>query len=217
MKRLRRIGSVVAVALVLGVLGGGHASASLDADGPSSQPKTSGPVELDGSQCSAQVVRADSGAVLGNAEVCLFLYSFEALSEVDLLRDYGAGWLQARFVPAEGWCATDVGAELRFSSGRMESISKATAKARKATARMIMTAGGNALEDGKVSQAWRSNVGLAHAVAPEAGRPAIAIDWKGSSSKAITLVGGLGYSYEILQAAPEKISYGFSKFGLTSC
>ena len=213
MQRARWLALFIAYFVLVG--GGPVRAAETGAGGPSSQPKTSGPVELSDSQCSGQAVRSDSGTLLGQAQVCLYLYDFDNLSELDVLRDHGAGWLQARFAPAPGWCATEVGADMQFSGGRMESISKTTAKGRKATARLNLTAGDNALEDAKISQTWKPNGGPAHAVTD--GGPAISIDWSGSSAKAITLTGGLGYSYEILQGAPEKISYGFSKFSLATC
>lgn len=200
------------------MLSGGSALASGDPQGPSKEPKVEGPLSSDGSQCSNDVVRSDSGTLLGRTEVCLYLYSFDTLSEIDLLREHGAAWLQARFVPEAGWCATSVSSRVALSGGRGEAISKDSAAGRKMDTKLTVTAAGNApLENGRVSQTWAAAKGTIETSAPDGGQPVVASKWQGKSAKPVNLVSGVAYSYDLLAGAPGKVNFGFTDFALTTC
>jgi len=212
MKSSRKLLSALALCLVLGA----PAAASEVDQGPGSNPKVEGPVLQDNSQCSEQPVKGDSGDVLGRAETCIYLYSFDTLSETDVLREYGAVWLQARFVPAEGWCATDVGTRLELDGGQIEGTTKAPRETgAKVTTKLKLTAGGNALEDGAISQRWAAAPGDITTKSGEG--HGVSSVWSGETSKPVNLVSGVSYSYEMLGAGPENIAFGFSKFSLVSC
>lgn len=184
--------------------------------GPSSSPKTEGPVTQDRSQCSDQSVKSEAGEVLGRAEACVYVFSFDTLSEVDVLREYGAAWLQARFVPAAGWCATDVAMRLGLSGGQSEGTTKAPKERGRVATKLVLDAGGNALEAGSISQKWTAAPG-GLGTKPLEGQPGAVTSWSGETAKAVNLVSGVGYSYEMLGGAPESISFGFSRLSLSSC
>jgi hypothetical protein len=195
---------------------GASARAETLPQGPEREPKTQGPLTLDTNRCSDDGVRSEDGTLLGKAVTCLYLYSFDPLSEIDVLRNYGAAWLQASFVPARGWCVTDLGAKVQMSEGDPEGISKTTPDGKKAATKLAITAGGTALEDGEISQTSVRGPGDLETIAP-ADRPAVVSEWQGKSAKQISLVQGVAYSYEMLAGAPEKISFGFSDFAVESC
>jgi hypothetical protein len=211
---MKLLAALVTAALFLGAPA--HASPDHPLD-PEKGPKTEGPVALDDVTCNMRPVRSDDGILLGNGEICIYLYSFDNLSELDPLRDYGAVWLQARFVPADGWCATAVKSELEMSGGTLEHIARAPSKPGKTTTKLALTARGNALEDALISQAWTAGPGAASNAAPAGELPAMSAAWQGKSAKPVSLVGGLAYSYEALQGAPGKIGYGISELSLASC
>jgi hypothetical protein len=197
------------------MLGAPAAGSEID-QGPSTKPQTKGPVALDRGECSNQQVRSDSdNSVLGLAEICVYLYSFDSLSEIDVLRDYGAVWLQTRFVPTEGWCATDIGTRLELDGGQIEGTTKAPRETGKVTTKLKLTAGGNALEDGSISQRWAAAPGDITTKSLD-GHGASTV-WSGETSKPVNLVSGLGYSYEMLGSGPENIGFGFTKFSLVTC
>ena len=212
MKFSRTLLGALALCLVLGA----PAAASEVDQGPSTKPQTKGPVALDSGQCSNQVVRSESdNSVLGIADTCIYLYNFDTLSEVDVLREYGAVWLQARFVPAEGWCATDVGTKLELTGGQIEGTTKAPrTTGAKTNTKLKLTAGGTALEDGVISQRWTPAPGD---IATKAEGNGVSSVWSGETSKPVNLVSGLGYSYEMLGSGVEKIGFGFTKFSLVTC
>lgn len=213
MKVSRLLGTLLAACLTLG---GGVASASLAESGPAGQPDTEGPVSFTDSACSDDVVRSDSGEVLGTTEACVFLYQFDSLSEVDVLREYGAAWLQAEFTPAEGWCATEVGSSLELTGGEAEGVSKDSEEGKKTLTKLTLTAGGNALENARISQTHVRGPGESETTATTGG-PNVGTKWEGKSSKPVSIVNGVAYSYEFLQGDPGKINYGFTNFSLEAC
>jgi hypothetical protein len=150
-----KVTRVLVAALALCLTRVGPAGGAIGEPEPGSNPKTEGPIAIENSRCSNQTVRSDSDdTVLGHAEYCLFLYKFDTLSEVDVLREYGAVWLQARFDPAEGWCATDVATKVLVSGGRSEAITKAPRAGGKVATKLRLDAGGNALQEATISQKW---------------------------------------------------------------
>ena len=212
MKAIRLLALVAAAMLVVG----GTAGATSEQPEPSRQPRTEGPIGFDGSQCSDEPVVSDEGTVLGHSEICLYQYSFETLSERDVLNEYGAAWIQGSFTPAQGWCVTDVEAGIEITGGRYSSTSK-VATGKKASVRLALNAGGNALENAKISQPVSAAGGTFTTAAVKDANPGSAIEWRGKSAKAVAVVSGVGYSYPMLDGGPEKISYGFRHFAVASC
>lgn len=212
---MKQIAPLVAAALLLSA-GAARASVEQQQD-PSKGPRTEGPVTLDDSTCDERTIRSDDGTVLGSGNVCIYLYSFDTTSEIDLTREYGAAWAQARFTPAQGWCATEVESRIELSEGDLERIAKGPARPGKVTTRLPMDARGNAIEEALISKAWTSSAGKTSNTAPAGKKPSTTSAWKGKSAKPVSLVGGLAYSYDILEGSPEKVGYGFSKLSVASC
>lgn len=205
-------------AVVTGLLffGGSAAQADADSYDPKKDPKTQGPLSLEDTACNGRDVRSDRGDLLGRAEVCVYLYDFDSLSETDLLTDHGAAWLQARFTPSDGWCATGLTSRLEIEGGTMENVSKARSRKGRTVVAMPVTAGGSALEEGKISQSWTQRGGIAHSNVVRTEDPAIKTIWDGRSAGPVSVAGGIAYSYDILSSA-RQISYGFSELTLATC
>jgi hypothetical protein len=134
-----------------------------------------------------------------------------------VLREYGAVWLQARFVPTKGWCAAELATEIEVSGGRNEGITTGTGPGgHKMTSKLKLRAGGHALETGRISQSWTPAPGFLETTSAS-DTPSVTAKWEGRSNRAVNLVSGVGYSYEMLDGAPDKVAFGFNRFSLVSC
>ena len=209
MKLIRALAPVLTACLIFSATGA--SAGTVEEVGP----KAEGPFKQDREQCSEDTVRSASGTVLGKTETCLFLYSFDRLSELHVTRDFGAAWLQTRFTPAAGWCTTELGAALSLSSGRLERVAQATTEGGKVTTRLTFNARGRALQEGRITQTAADPGG--RLVARESKGTSYGLDWRGKTDKAVSLVAGVAYSYDFLTGPPQKFSYGFTNFALTSC
>jgi hypothetical protein len=174
-------------------------------------------VALDDTVCDERDVRSDEGALLGRSAACVYLFSFDTLSETDLLREHAAVWFQGIFTPSQGWCVTGLESRIQLTGGSLEGVTKATAKARRNTVSLTMDAGGSALENARITQRWIQRDGLAHTNVARGTTPGVRTAWTGRSSAPVTTVSGLAYSYDLLTGSPESISYGFSDLSLAAC
>jgi hypothetical protein len=211
MKRLR----LIAPLLLSGLLLGGPAAATTAELEPSRGPSTQGPVTLDDSACTEREIKGDDGLLLGRAEACVFVYSFDTLRELDLQREYGAIWTQARFTPEPGWCSTELSVGLQMDGGTPEKTTKAPAK-RKALTRLVLNAHGNALEAAQISQSW-AHFGKTTNEVVKGDKVELSSRWKGKTDRSVSMVSGLAYSYNVLDGPPEGFAYGFDRFSLAAC
>ena len=212
--RLNRVLAPLVAALLL--MGSSAALAEADRVDPERGPKTEGPLTLEDTACDERAVKSDDGDVLGRAEVCLYLYKFDTLSENDLLQEHGAAWLQARFTPVDGWCVTDLTSRLQVDGGTMETVSKGRIKRGRVLVALPVNAGGSARESGMISQTWLEPAGLAHSNVTSTEDAAIKTIWRGHYAGPVSVVGGVGYSYDIL-SPPSEIAFGLSELSLATC
>lgn len=167
-------------------------------------PKTSGPVEKSARGCETQTVRAE-GRMIARVEACVFFFTFDPFSEVDVIRDYGVAWVQLTFDAGKGLCADEVGVTVEFPEGteihRVEPERAIVGtRAQRANVRLDATAGDFALENGSVSQKFTA---IPASLRSETDARRATILWNGHTGTKIAVVGGAEVSWSMLSPLEE--------------
>ena len=210
---------LVAVLLVcLAVLGGSpaYAAKQLDAD---DRPATEGPFYAEpDQQCDEQTLKSAGKPVIKVA-FCIFFYGFDWLSELDVNHDYGVVWAQATFDALPGYCTSELSFYVEMPEGTM--LYERTPRKAVATKRTIplnvdvsATAGGNAIEDGRISQDFRLLPGKMTPTGSEE-EPKVGVAWKGRTPHKLAFATGAEISWPFLSAPPQ-IRLGADTIRLTS-
>ncbi|HEX2196256.1 MAG TPA: hypothetical protein VHJ76_04945 [Actinomycetota bacterium] len=209
----------VAVLLVcLAVFGGSsaHAARQLDADDP---PATEGPFygEPD-QQCDEQTLKS-SGKPVIEVAFCIFFYPFDWLSELDVNYDYGVVWAQATFDALPGYCTSELSFYVEMSEGTV--LYERTPRKNVTTKRTIpltvdvnATAGGTAIENGRISQDFQLLPGKMTPTMSEE-QPKVGVAWKGRTPQKLAFATGAEISWPFLSAPPQ-IRLGADTIRLTS-
>ncbi len=124
----------------------------------SKDPRVSGPLSLVGSDCGTHNATY-GGTTIAKMKSCVWLYEFDEKMETDLERTYGVAWVQNTVDATNGWCATKVESNIKLPSGverhaHAPARKLSTKKRRRTTVKLNVTADGNAIENGSVSQTF---------------------------------------------------------------
>ena len=184
--------------------------------GAARNPRVSGPLELSGSSC-AKDKAVHEGETIALLESCIWLYEYDMAMETDLLRNYGAGWVQTTVDPINGWCATKVGSELTvpaavsvhdYAPKRKLTTKKKTRERDK----LKVDAEGNAgLEEGTVSQRFDLFPRTLATSVPDTNR-AVRTVWRGRESSKLAFALGAEISWELADSPSMKGGLGKMSF-----
>ena len=162
-------------------------------------PRTTGPLEPVANPCTSETVRGD-GRVYVRSHGCFFLFSFDRLSETDLLRGYGVAWLQFTVDTQNGLCMDRLTLALDFpETTTIEAFTPSKPIAgkgdRQIRVHLDVTAGGNALEEASISQKL---IVLPRQLDARVSTASLFVDWRGHTDAKIALVGGAEISWNEL-------------------
>jgi hypothetical protein len=209
---------LLAVLLVcLAVLGGSaaHAARQLRAD---DEPAVEPPLYQSDKQCDDQTLKSGRKPVIRVA-FCVFFYTFDSLSELDLNNDYGVVWAQASFDALPGFCTSELSFYVDVSPGtRIHQRTPSKAVTAKRTTAMDVeiaaTAGGNAIDDGLISQRFQLLPGLMKPIG-SGEAPRVGVSWKGRTPAKVAFATGAEISWPML-APPPTMRLGADTIRLTS-
>lgn len=207
---LRLLVALASVVIAL-VPGPAHARQLRAAD----QPSTSGPIDRAGSQCSDQQLKHD-GQIIAKVESCIWVFQFDQTMETDLFATYGAVWVQNTVDPVNGWCATKIPTEITLpQNAQRESFapsgSLATSRSKKVTTKLTVDAGGAAIEDGHISNAYKLYRRSIKTTSLDGGRTT-RFTWSGQESKKLAFAGGVQVSWNTLEAPQFRAGLGMMNF-----
>jgi hypothetical protein len=166
-------------------------------------PTVSGPLSSAGYQCTDQKLKHE-GKVIAKLESCIWVYRFDEAMETDLFKTYGAVWMQSTVDPVNGWCATKVPTEISIpQDAQRESFaptgSTAIGDAKKVTTKLVVDASGAAMENGRVSNAYKLYRRSLKTTSLDGGRTT-RFTWTGQESRKLAFVGGVQASWSTIDA-----------------
>lgn len=210
---VRRSTVALVVLVTLAAAGPAGAARQMRAGDP---PRVSGPYLRVDDSCSKQGVRTEQGERVAVSEVCLFLFEYDPLRELDLISHHAAVWVQATLAARPGWCTIRADVEIRISSeGRIYAHApggrSAPARAQPTTIELRSDAGGYGLQEGAVAQdlsllagRWSSELS-----GTDEGS-ALKTTFTGSQNSTLAFATGAAFSYPML--APPMVQGGFSRY-----
>lgn len=207
--------SIVApiVLAVLAAAGPAAAGRQMRAADP---PRVTGPYARVDDSCSKQPVRTEQGVRVAVSHVCLFLFEYDPLRELDLLSHHALVWVQATLESAPGWCTVRADAEIRVSPearvyAHAPEGSSAPARARADRVELRSDADGHGLEEGAVAQELSLLAGRwSSELRSDAEGSALTTTFTGSQHATLAFATGVAFSYPML--APPMVSGGFSRY-----
>jgi hypothetical protein len=178
--------------MVLTLMGAGVANAQMTAN---DDPTKTGPVWRDNKDCTKQ--RSFSGgqtAVVSKA--CSYSYTFRRSEDRDLARNYGVFWFQTTIDPRNGFCASNVTAEIKVPrgyeiEGKAPTFERASSPKRD-TARLRVDAGGGRQNDAVIKNSYRL---FPRSVKPDLDAHKLTVEWNGGTGKTVALALGVEVSY----------------------
>lgn len=190
----------------LAVLAGSpaHAARQLRADDP---PAAEGPLYDPIEQCNRQTLESDAGEPVVKVHFCIFFYSFDTLSELDVNNEYGVVWAQATFDALPGYCTSELSFYVEVSPGttihgRTPPKPKAPKRPTTTNVEVAATAGGTALQEGLVSQRLKLLPGKMTPLA-EGTESRVGLSWKGRSPDKLAFATGAEIGWPMLEAPPQ--------------
>ncbi len=212
---MRKLLAVVFVCLA--ILGGSpaHAARQLRAD---DEPTVEPPLYQADKQCDDQTLRSGGKPVIKVA-FCVFFYTFDSISELDLNNEYGVVWAQATFDALPGFCTSELSFYVDVSPGTRihQRTPSEPATARRPTPTLVeinATAGGNAIDEGLISQRFQLLPGKMKPIGSgDDGR--VGVSWKGRTREKVAFATGAEISWPML-ASPPTMRLGADTIRLTS-
>ena len=205
--------------LCLAVLGSSAAHAGPRQLRADDEPTFEGPFYLSpDQQCDEQTLKSNGKPVIEVA-FCIFFFEFDPLWELDLYQDYGVAWAQATFDALPGYCTSQLSFYIELPDGTIL-YERAPQKAVTATKRTPLTvevnatAGGSALQPGRVSQDLQLLPGKMSPTGT-AEEPQVGVAWKGRSPAKLAFATGAEISWSWL-SGPPLIRLGADTIRLTS-
>jgi hypothetical protein len=211
---VRRTVAVLLACLAIVAAAPAHAGRQLRAD---DEPTTEGPFYDPVTQCDDQTLKSDGKPVIKVA-FCIFFYSFDTLSELDVSDEYGVVWAQATFDAFAGYCTTELSFYVEVSPGTSvyDRIPPKRIKTKRPVGGLFILeadAGGHAITPGTVSQSLQLLPGNLTPLPEDESRVGLA--WKGRSPSKLAFVTGAEIGWEML-ATPPQMRLGADTIKLTS-
>ena len=179
------------------------------------QPDTSGPLAIDDKACARDVDRTTSGRRAVVTRGCSFTYDLAAGQDKSNTRDYGVFWFQTTVDPDNGFCLTNVEADIKVPRGyRIESHTpkqKRTSSSDRTKSRLVVRGGG------ATKIAVVKNVFTLHprVLDPTREGRKFVVEWRGRTTKTFAVAMGIEVSYP-QGNPPEKSASAFASSTLRS-
>lgn len=159
-------------------------------------PRVEGPlIQVGDTDCQRRAVKDKRGTDLAEVRWCRWSYRHIPGTEANAAEEYYVDWVQATVDPYEGFCVREVEAQVGRTPGEPSAVSKGYPRIVRrpgpATISLAASAGGNALEEARVSQQFHLRRGRVVQGTREFENYNYQwLFWKGSSRRPISL--GLG-------------------------
>lgn len=163
------------------------------------EPEVSAQLTREVRRCHREALK-NQGQVVVRFDGCIYFYSFDPLSEIDLVNDYGVVWLQVNVDAAPGWCTTNVDASIELPGnvsryGQVPSESASTRTPVSATVELPAEAGGNSLTSGYVRQRLTM---YPSETADASDDEVVGLSWNGETTDKLAFVLGVEIGWSML-------------------
>ena len=195
-RRMRNSIAVAWLALVSTFPTAGAAMTAADQPRAEKPPRVEGPLmQVGDTDCNRWVIRNMKGTDVAGLRWCRWNYRYIPGTEANAAEEYYIDWMQATLDPYEGFCVFSAEARVGRSPGDPSAVSKGYPKVVRrpgpTTISLAASAGGNAIEEGRVSQQFHLRPGrFDQGIRKFENHSYHWVSWKGVSRHPISL--GLG-------------------------